>query len=102
MSSLVLLILSHSKIAPVRPVASLRSACRAIYLCVIFPSSIARGRETMSAGGREAAGAASSEGVEITRQVADGVWARATELRRDPARWLFASDGTLSRGLVFA
>jgi hypothetical protein len=56
----------------------------------------------MSAGGREAAKAASSEGVEITHQVADGVWARATEWRRDPARWLFAPDGTLSRGLVFS
>ncbi len=55
----------------------------------------------MSSGGREAAKAASSEGVEITGQVADGVWARANEWRRDPARWLFAPDGTLSRGLVF-
>ncbi len=55
----------------------------------------------MSAGGREAAKAASSEGVEITDQVADGVRARVTEWRRDPARLLFAPDGTLSRGLVF-
>ncbi len=55
----------------------------------------------MSSGGREAARAASSQGVEITGHVADGVWARVTEWRRDPARWLFASDGTLSRGLVF-
>ncbi len=55
----------------------------------------------MSSGGREAAKAASSAGVEITGQVADGVWARVTEWRRDPARLLFASDGTLSRGLVF-
>jgi len=39
--------------------------------------------------------------VEITGHVADGVWARVTEWRRDPARWLFASDGTLSQGLVF-
>ena len=49
----------------------------------------------MSSGGREAAKAASSEGVEITGQVADGVWARVTEWRRDPARLLFAPDGTL-------
>src|SRR5260370_21106506 len=55
----------------------------------------------MSSGGREAAKAASSEGVEITGHVADGVWARVTEWRRDPARWLFAPDGTLSRRLVF-
>jgi phosphoglycerol transferase MdoB-like AlkP superfamily enzyme len=55
----------------------------------------------MSSGGREAAKAASPEGVEITGQVADGVWARVTEWRRDPARLLFAPDGTLSRGLVF-
>src|SRR6266849_2309945 len=55
----------------------------------------------MSAGGREAAKAASSEAVEITDQVADGVWARVTEWRRDPAQLLFAPDGTLSRGLVF-
>src|SRR5258708_17363096 len=55
----------------------------------------------MSSGGREAAGAASSERVEITGQVADGVWVRVTEWRRDPARLLFAPDGTLSRGLVF-
>src|SRR5260370_35178364 len=55
----------------------------------------------MSSGGREAARAAASEGVEITGQVADGVWARVTEWRRDPARLLFAPDGTLSRGLVF-
>ena len=55
----------------------------------------------MSTGGREAARAASSQGVEITGQVADGAWARVTEWRRDPTRWLFASDGTLSRGLVF-
>ena len=55
----------------------------------------------MSSGGREAARAASSQGVEITGHVADGVWARVTEWRRDPARWLFASDGTLSQGLVF-
>jgi hypothetical protein len=55
----------------------------------------------MSSGGREAAKAASSDGVEITGHVADGVWARVTEWRRDPARWLFAPDGTLSRGLVF-
>jgi phosphoglycerol transferase MdoB-like AlkP superfamily enzyme len=55
----------------------------------------------MSSGGREAAKAASSQGVEITGHVADGVWARATEWRRDPARLLFAPDGTLSRGLVF-
>jgi phosphoglycerol transferase MdoB-like AlkP superfamily enzyme len=55
----------------------------------------------MSSGGREAAKAASSAGVEITGHVADGVWARVTEWRRDPARWLFAPDGTLSRGLVF-
>src|SRR5258708_20731875 len=55
----------------------------------------------MSSGGCEAARAASSEGVEITGHVADGVWARVTEWRRDPARWLFAPDGTLSRRLVF-
>src|SRR5712692_7010314 len=54
----------------------------------------------MSAGGREAAKAASSQGVEITGQVAEGMWARVTEWRRDPARLLFAPDGTLSRGLV--
>ena len=46
----------------------------------------------MSSGGREAAKAASSEGVEITRQVADGVWARASEWRRDPGLLLFAPD----------
>src|SRR5215467_15539434 len=56
----------------------------------------------MSAGGREAAKAASSEGVEITDQVAEGMWTRVTEWWRDPARLLFAPDGTLSRGLVFA
>src|SRR5262245_38008663 len=55
----------------------------------------------MSSGGREAAKAASSEGVEITDQVAEGVWARMAEWRRDPMRLLFAPDGTLSRGLVF-
>ncbi len=55
----------------------------------------------MSAGGREAAKAAYSEGVGITDQVAEGMWARVTEWRRDPARLLFAPDGTLSRGLVF-
>jgi sulfatase-like protein len=53
----------------------------------------------MSYGGREAAEAASSEAVEITDQVADGVQARVAEWRGDPAR-LFAPDGTLSRGLV--
>jgi hypothetical protein len=56
----------------------------------------------MNSGGREAAKAASSEAVEITDQVADGVWARVTEWRRDPARLLFAPDGTLSGGLVFS
>src|SRR5215470_5247090 len=56
----------------------------------------------MSAGGREAAEAASSETVEITDQVADGVSSRVTEWRRDPMRLLFAPDGTLSRGLVFS
>src|SRR5260370_30716524 len=55
----------------------------------------------MSSGGREAARAAASEGVEITGQVADGVWARLSEWRGDPARLLFAPEGTLSRGLVF-
>jgi len=54
----------------------------------------------MSYGGREAAEAASSEAVKITDQVADGVWARVAEWRRDPARLLFAPDGTVSRGLV--
>ena len=54
----------------------------------------------MSYGGREAAKAASSEAVKIADQVADGVWARMAEWRRDPARLLFAPDGTLSRGLV--
>jgi phosphoglycerol transferase MdoB-like AlkP superfamily enzyme len=54
----------------------------------------------MSYGGREAAEAASSEAVKITDQVADGVRARVAEWRRDPARLLFAPDGTLSRGLV--
>jgi Sulfatase len=55
----------------------------------------------MSYGGSEAAKAASSETVEITDQVADGVRVRVTEWRRDPVRLLFAPDGTLSRGLVF-
>ncbi len=55
----------------------------------------------MSYGGREAAEAASSEAVKLTDQVAGGVWARATEWRRDPLRLLFAPDGTFSRGLVF-
>ena len=54
----------------------------------------------MSYGGREAAEAASSEAVKIADQVADGVWARVAEWRRDPARLLFAPDGTLSRSLV--
>ena len=54
----------------------------------------------MSYGGREAAEAASSEAVKITDQVADGVWSRVAEWRRDPAQLLFAPDGTLSRGLV--
>lgn len=56
----------------------------------------------MSYGGREAAEAASSEAVKLTDQVADGVWARVTEWRRDPARLLFAPDGALSGGLVFS
>src|SRR5258708_4188451 len=55
----------------------------------------------MSSGGREAEKAASAEGGEITGHVADGVWARVNEWRRDPARWLFEPDGTLSRRLVF-
>ena len=55
----------------------------------------------MGYGGREAAEAASSEAVKLTDQVADGVWGRVTEWRRDPARLLFAPDGTLSRSLVF-
>ena len=63
---------------------------------------MARGCETMSHGGREAAKAASSQGAEITDPVAAGVWPRVSEWRRDPARLLFAADGTLSRGLVFA
>ena len=54
----------------------------------------------MGYGGREAAEAASSEAVKLTDQVADGV-VRVTEWRRDPARLLFAPDGTLSRSLVF-
>jgi phosphoglycerol transferase MdoB-like AlkP superfamily enzyme len=54
----------------------------------------------MSYGGREAAKAASSEAVKIADQVADGVWARMAEWRRDPTHLLFAPDGTLSRGLV--
>jgi phosphoglycerol transferase MdoB-like AlkP superfamily enzyme len=55
----------------------------------------------MSHGGREAAEAASSEAVKLTDQVAEGIWVRVAEWRRDPGRLLFASDGTLSRGLVF-
>jgi hypothetical protein len=55
----------------------------------------------MSHGSREAAKAASSEAVEITDQVAEGMWARVAEWRRDPAGFLFAPDSTLSRGLVF-
>jgi phosphoglycerol transferase MdoB-like AlkP superfamily enzyme len=55
----------------------------------------------MSHGGREAAKAASSQGAELTDQVADGLWARVSDCRRDPARLLFTPDGTLSRGLVF-
>src|SRR5579871_125274 len=54
----------------------------------------------MSSGGREAADAASSEAVEIRDQVAHGLWARVSEWRHDPARLLFAPDGSLSRGLV--
>src|SRR5262249_25065672 len=76
------------------------TACRRIRLYVIFPSCSAWGCETMSYGGREAAKAASSETAKITDQVADGVWARVTEWRRDPARLIFAPDGTLTRGLV--
>jgi phosphoglycerol transferase MdoB-like AlkP superfamily enzyme len=56
----------------------------------------------MSYGGREAAEAASSEAVKIGDQVADGMWARVAEWRRDPVRLLFAPDGTLSRGLVLS
>src|SRR5215470_4078879 len=67
----------------------------------------------MSAGGREAAEAASSETVEITsplptlprlqgRVGRGAVSARVAEWRRDPMRLLFAPDGTLSRGLVFS
>src|SRR5215471_10678866 len=56
----------------------------------------------MSYGGREAAEAASSEAVKIGDQVADGVWARVAEWRREPGRLLFASDGSLSRGLVLS
>jgi len=54
----------------------------------------------MNYGGREAAEAASSDAVKITDQVADGVWRRLIEWRRDPGGLLFASDGALSRGLV--
>ena len=56
----------------------------------------------MRYGGREAAKAASSEAVKIADQVADGVWVRMAEWRRDPARLLFAPDGTLSRVLVIS